>query len=336
MLATMRQSAPELEAIDLPALSFVRLRLTMRLLSAARLPAQKAGMLRGGFGYAFQQASCPRSCWNAPACKVSATICPYRQIFATPRPPAADYLHDLRDVPRPFVIEPPNDRRTQYAAGEALEFTLVLLGRGIEYLPYFLIGFERFGQTGLGAGQAPARLERVEALEPWRPTGRVIYQDGVVLAAAAELPRIDPAGIAARAAALPERLRLRLHTPLRLKHRGAFIEHIDPTAIMQATCWRLDTLAAFHGGGRWPQNYRPLVEATADLQVREEAVQWSEWRRTSTRGGERRSMPLGGLLGSAVLEPLPPALRAVLLMGSLAHIGKACVFGHGGYGIAGA
>jgi hypothetical protein len=42
-------------------------------------------------------------------------------------------------------------------------------------------------------------------------------------------------------------------------------------------------------------------------------------------------MTLGGLLGSAVLRGVSLDLRAVLLAGSLVHVGKACVFGHGGY-----
>jgi hypothetical protein len=33
----------------------------------------------------------------------------------------------------------------------------------------------------------------------------------------------------------------------------------------------------------------------------------------------------------AVLRDVPEGVRAVLLAGSLAHVGKACVFGHGGY-----
>jgi len=67
-------------------------------------------------------------------------------------------------VPRPFVIEPPNDGRTHYPAGSALEFGLVLIGRGIDHLPYFLFGFEQLGRMGLGRQHTPARLERVEAL----------------------------------------------------------------------------------------------------------------------------------------------------------------------------
>ncbi len=44
-------------------------------------------------------------------------------------------------------------------------------------------------------------------------------------------------------------------------------------------------------------------------------------------------MHLGGLLGHATLTGVNEALRAVLLLGSLVHVGKACVFGHGGYGV---
>jgi hypothetical protein len=66
------------------------------------------------------------------------------------------------------------------------------------------------------------------------------------------------ADLAAQAAALPADLRLTLRTPLRVKARGAFIEQLDLPAIVQAACWRLAALAAFHGDP-WEADYRPLV-----------------------------------------------------------------------------
>ncbi|NJK81271.1 MAG: hypothetical protein HC914_15855, partial [Chloroflexaceae bacterium] len=64
-------------------------------------------LLRGGFGYAFQRATCPHPCWgHADQCAATA-ICPYRWVFETPRPPGIAHFHDLYDIPRPFVIEPP-------------------------------------------------------------------------------------------------------------------------------------------------------------------------------------------------------------------------------------
>lgn len=347
MLPAGMLDAP-LAGLDLPIL---RARVTMRLLDDARLPAYKGGMLRGGFGYAFQRSSCPQECWShSDSCAVSA-LCPYRWVFETPHPPGVSHLHDLQDVPRPFVIEPPLDGRTHYAAGDALEFGLVLIGRGIDHLPYFLFGFEQFGRMGLGRATARARLERVEALAPWQPVGSVIYQDGRVLSANDErrtmnderrpttgqeprtdrLPIYDAATIAARAATLPADMRLTLRTPLRVKARGELLRVIDPAALVQAACWRLNALATFHGGGPWPVAHRVLAAQAQGIAVEQAQVRWEDWERTSTRDAQPRKMTLGGMLGSAVLRGVPPEVRTVLLAGSLVHVGKACVFGHGEY-----
>jgi len=327
MLPTDTSIHPPIEA--LPTLPILRARLTLRLLEPTTLPAYKGAMLRGGFGYAFQQATCPRPCWGATSACTTDSICPFRWVFETPHPPNTAYLHDLRDVPRPFVIEPPLEPRTQYAAGDTLEFGLVLIGRGIDYLPYFLFGFEQLGKMGLGRHNTRARLERVEALAPWQPLGHVIYQDGRALADVASLPLIDAASLSARAATLPSDLRLVLHTPLRVKSRGDWLRRIDMPALVQAASWRLNALATFHGAGPWSVDHRALVEQAQAIRVEHEQVRWVDWERTSTRGQQPQKMTLGGIVGSAVLRNVPPAVRIVLLAGSLVHIGKACVFGHG-------
>jgi hypothetical protein len=301
------------------------------MLEDARLPAFKGALLRGGFGYAFQRATCPQACWgHADQCATS-TLCPYRWVFETPHPPDVPHLHDLRDVPRPFVIEPPLDGRTHYAAGEPLEFTLMLIGRGIDYLPYFLFAFEQLGRMGLGKRRARSRLERVEALRPWQPVGQVIYQEGHVLPSAEQVVTLDTSVIQQRAATLPADLHLELRTPLRVKTQGAFLQRLDPAVLVQTICWRLRALATFHGAVPWDQDYRPLVEQARHIRVEQEQVRWQDWSRTSTRGARPQKMTLGGLLGHAVLRDVPPDLRTVLLAGSLVHAGKACVFGHGGY-----
>lgn len=314
-----------LVGLDLPLL---RTRVTLRLLGDASLPAYKGGMLRGGFGTAFKRGSCPQTCWNHPSgCAVGA-ICPYRWVFETPHPPGVQELYHLQDVPRPFVIEPPLDNRTHYAAGDTLEFGLILLGHGVDHLPYFLFGFEQLGRMGLGGARAPARLERVEALRPWQPIGTAIYQDGRVLDGSDQLPLLDTPAIAARALALPTDLRLTLRTPLRLKSRGVFLETIDLGAIMQAICWRLNALATFHGGGPWAVDHQALVEQARAVTLEDAHARWVEWERTSSRAPQQR-MKLGGIIGGAVLRGVAEGVRAVLLAGSLAHVGKACVFGHG-------
>ena len=316
-----------------PPLSVLRARVTYRLLQATTLPAYKGALLRGGFGYAFQRASCPQRCWGRAERCDAAMLCPYRRVFETPHPAGVPHLHDLQDVPRPFVIEPPLDHKRHYAAGDALEFGLILIGRGIDFLPYFLVGFKGSGEAGLGRARAPARLERVEALEPFQPIGTPISQDGRVFASS-DLPLLNLAELPSRAEALPADLRVELRTPLRVKARGAFIEHLDLAAIVQAACWRVGALAAFHGPGLWQADYRPLVEAARAVRVERAEVRWVDWERTSTRGGGQRQMKLGGLVGSAALRAVPAHVRAALLAASVLHVGKACVVGHGWVGVA--
>jgi len=321
----------EKDTLHLPdALPLLRARVTLRLLEDATLPNYKGAMLRGGFGYAFQRASCPHACWNhSDTCTIT-PLCPYRWVFETPHPPEIPQLPNLRDVPRPFVIEPPIDGRTTYAAGDVLEFGLVLIGRGADYLPYFLFAFERLGQMGLGRQHARARLERVEALRAWNPTGRVVYQDGRVLPDADHLPLVDGDAIAARARSLTDDVLLRCVTPLRVKTQGDWLREIDPGVLVQHICWRLNALSVFHGGGVWHVDHRALVAQARCVTVELADVRWAEWGRTSRRGGTSQHMQLGGLVGSVVLRGVPLAVRTLLLAGSLVHVGKACVFGHGG------
>jgi hypothetical protein len=322
------------DQLTLPeGLHLLQARITLRLRETATLPRFKGALLRGAFGYAFQRISCPRACWGHSGACTTQPICPYRRVFETPHPPDIAHLHDLRDVPRPFVIEPPLDAETTYAPDSALSFHLILINSGVDFLPYFIAGFAEVARAGLGQQHARAHLEQVEVLYPWQSDGVVLYRDGQVMHTD-RLPTIHADAIDVQARHLPADLRLRLLTPLRLKARGAFLEHIDPAALVRALCWRLNALSIFHGAGPWAQPHEPLLAAAQSIRVTDAETRWQEWGRTSSRQG--RHMQLGGVLGSVVLRDVPPALRTLLLVGSVIHVGKACVFGHGGYALAAA
>jgi hypothetical protein len=323
----MSSSAPSTTPI-LPALSTLRSRISLRLLSDTVLPAYKGALLRGGFGFAFQRSSCPQTCWGrSEECKV-VEACPFRQIFEPPRPHGLEQLHDLKDAPRPFVLEPPLDKRRAYRAGDVLEFHLVLIGRGIDFLPHFIFGFEQLGRMGLGQQRTQARLERVEALEPYQPIGRVIYRDGEILSDT-ELPLLSLVELHRRVGHTPADLHLTLSTPLRVKSRGDYIRQIDLAAIVRAACWRISALTMYYGDTAWDADYQSLVALAAEVSLSDAVTSWEDWERTSTRGPQPRSMKLGGIVGTALLKEVPPAIQATLLAAGIVHVGKACVFGHG-------
>jgi hypothetical protein len=316
---------------DLPIL---RLRFTLRLLQDAPLPAAKGPLLRGGFGYAFQEASCPPSCWRkSEQCHIT-TLCPYRWVFETPRPPDIALLHDLKDIPRPFVFIPPTDGRTFYNAGETLEFAATLIGRGTSYVPFFIQSFIQLGAMGLGRNAARARLERVEALLHGKVIGPVLYQEGRASETNIPLPLMHTAELEQQAMQLPAQLIMRLVTPLRVKAQNDIQRDFDFGALVRSAAFRISALSVFHSDEPW-RALPELIELASEVAVRPRELRWVDIERISTRGGERRAMPQGGLVGEVELRNVPAPLRALLLLAGLVHVGKACTFGNGGFGVRG-
>src|SRR5690348_4555724 len=147
-----------------------------------QVPAlNKGNMLRGGFGHAFRRFCCIPHCKDTKTCPLAAT-CPYKGVFEPSPPPDSERLSKNRDIPRPFVFRAPQAMQSFFGKGEAFEFGLVLIGRVLDFLPYFVLSFRELANEGLGLNRAKCILERVEQVgvssnrsELAPPEGKLIY-----------------------------------------------------------------------------------------------------------------------------------------------------------------
>lgn len=139
-----------------------RYRFVLQAETPIQLNAFAGATLRGGFGHVFKRTVCVWPPADCPRCLLKHT-CSYPYIFETAPPPGTAKLRGLDQIPRPFVLEPPEDPQRLYAAGESLAFRLVLVGRAIDYLPYFLLTFTELGRTGLGPGRGRFTVAAVHA-----------------------------------------------------------------------------------------------------------------------------------------------------------------------------
>ena len=183
-----------------------------------------------------------------------------------------------------------------------------LVGRALDYLPYFIYSFEEIGQRGLGAGRGKAALQRVIALGSEPSDDRCIYQTGT-----GQLEQDYPVGVGAPdTEAVGTRLRLRLHTPLRLKNEGRYTHRLDFSLLVRALLRRTSDLARFHCGAELDLDYRQWIERAAGVSVVATTLRWHDWERYSQR--QDRRMKLGGLVGEAEFagewQPLPTAVAA--------------------------
>lgn len=307
-------------------------RFDIQAIEDLRLPAYKGSTLRGGFGVALKKMVCIQENWRqCTPCRVG-NACPYGYIFDTTPPEDSEALSNLQDVPVPFVIEPPLEETTSYQPGDHLTFDVVLVGRAINFLPYFILGFQELGRMGLGRSRGKYALQRVTGLHPWDNSQTLIF-DGVDVRVGDQMPSVTSADVAERVTALPaDRLTLRFITPMRIKYQGRYVEDAPEFhVIVRNLLRRISSLSYFHCGELWETDFRGIIAAAEDVETAHAEVEWVDWYRYSGRQGRR--INLGGFAGQVTYRGALAPFRSLLALGELVHVGKATVFGHGKYRI---
>jgi len=309
------------------------------------LPPYKGSVLRGGFGSAFRRVSCALRTGDCGPCSLR-EVCPYGYVFETSPPPGSEVLSNLRDVPRPFVIEPPEEERTHYLPGDKLSLGLILIGRGVSYLPYFVTAFRELGRTGIGrrrAGFDLAEVRQVAGPFGVGGAGRAGEERSwTVFDSATELGEVRVAGVsercvgtrdvAAAAAQLPgDRIQVTFKSPTRLKAGAALKTHPEFHLLLRALLRRASSLAYFHHDRRLELDYSDWIRAAREVSLVSDETRWVSWTRYSNR--QRARMDLGGIIGTAVYRGKLGRFRDLLVFGSLVHVGKNTTFGLGRYSL---
>ncbi|MFZ5915487.1 MAG: CRISPR system precrRNA processing endoribonuclease RAMP protein Cas6 [Chloroflexota bacterium] len=284
-----------------------RYRFSLQALEDTRLPKYKGSTLRGGFGHVFKRAVCAYQDWrarNCAACPLQAR-CAYAYIFETLPPAEVELTGTLSDAPRPFVLEPPLDYRTDYRAGDVLPFGLVLVGQGIAYLPYFIAVFQALGEAGLGKERGRFRLCDVEAVHPLTGDVATVYRAADSFARDGDLS-LGYTALEMAAAMLPQdRLSLRFLTPVRVKYDGDYVAEPPFHVLFRNVMRRVSWLSYFHCGQRWEADFPALAAAAEGVGTARLATTWVNWRVVALHNGENEAERLReGTLVRAILADL--------------------------------
>jgi hypothetical protein len=308
-----------------------RYRFTLEPTALVRLSALAGATLRGGFGHVFKRTVCIWRPGDCGRCLLKNT-CAYPYIFETAPPPGSAKLRGLEQIPRPFVIEPPDDGRTVYQPGERIEFRLVLVGRALEYLPYFVFTFRELGETGLGPGRGQYKLAEVHAEGPHGETPIYAAADGVLRDGG---ERVTAAEIDMRCADWGEdarRVAIDFLTPTRIRSDGEIQERVDFQDVVRALLRRLSSLCYFHCGCELAVDFRGLIERASTVRTVASELRWRRQERFS--GRQQQRIEMGGVVGRVVFEGEAGVLEGfgpLLAAGEWVHVGKGCVMGLGRY-----
>lgn len=285
------------------------------------LPSYKGSTLRGGFGCAFRRIICALRKEDCAGCLLREK-CIYSYVFETPPPPDAKIMRKYRTAPHPFIIEPPDERRMGYKPGDEIAFGLTLVGRAIDYLPYFIYAFDEMGRVGIGRGRGTFSLKHVSHGE------EVIYD-----AAAKTIKALTPAALDICLGETGQRtttVTLNFLTPVRISYNGRLTLDLEFHILIRNLLRRLALLYYFHCNGdpsAW--DFRGTIERAQEIRLKDHNLRWYDWERYSTRQDTR--MKMGGFIGKATFEGNIGPFMSLLRAGEILHAGKGTSFGLGKY-----
>ena len=326
------------DALAENALRIGLFRFTIAPLQPLEVPAvNKGNMLRGGFGHTFRRLCCIPQCKDVRACPLDGS-CPYKAVFEPSPPPGADRLSKNQDIPRPFVFRAPPTRQTRFEKGERFEFGLVLIGRALDFLPYFVLSFRDLAGQGLGLNRAVCELENVTACNFDESAVASVYQFSDQIFHTPE-PLDLAAWVEQRMRRLgPSRITVRFLTPTHLTFDGKIVKQPEFHHLFKRVRDRVNALSSFYGGGPVNADFKGLGEGAEKVQTVSSKIEWVERFRTSSRTHQRHE--LSGFVGECTYEfPVSSfdllasnrELLQWLICGELLHVGKHTAWGNGWY-----
>lgn len=292
------------------------------------LPPYKGSTFRGGFGTAFRKITCAQSHTACQPC-ILKQQCPYTYIFETAPPEDTQALRKYESIPRPFILEPPMETKTEYQPGERISFGLVLVGRAIEYLPYFILAFKELGELGIGKGRRPFQLDKIVAVNPIDNTEQEVYQANTGKVHNHNLTLTGKTFNRDFNLKPDNQLTIHYLTMTRVKHGDHFIRYLEFHMLIRALLRRLSSILYFHHGLEWEADFRALIDKAETVDRIKDTTRWVNWERYSNR--QETKMRLGGLVGQVTYQGEFREFMPILKLGELIHVGKAATFGMGKY-----
>lgn len=302
-------------------LAFTKFTFIIRIDTETNLPRYKGNTLRGGLGYSLKNITCIHRSNICNECLIKKS-CVYIYLFDTIRPDNSEILRDRYEIPKPFIIETLYDEKIHYDPGEEISFDLILFGKAIKLLPYFILAFENIGRIGLGKDKGKFSLERIEN------ESNIIYDNETkTLLSSPKILHISdlipPDNINS------QEISINILTQLRVKYEGKLTDRLEFHILIRNILRRASYLSYFHCGGTMEKFPPEILSSAEKIAIKHNDSRWREWQRYSTR--QKTDMNFGGVVGRITYMGELEQFIPLLLLGEYIHVGKNASFGLGKY-----
>jgi len=268
--------------------------------------------IRGGFGITLRKLVCPTIEIPCTGC-ILRQNCIYCYLFETIPASDAARMRQYKAIPHPFTLWCAQQ-------GDIVNVKLVLIGKAIKSLPYFVYTLNKLGSQGLGKGHIRYRLLQVST------DNRLLYEDGK----SDVFMEFDPDICQVREAkAAQGECTLDFYSPLLLRKDGRIVDRYDNYAFFATLLRRITTLYAIHCDGENFDDCRELLRKWENSIAAEVKMEWVKNKRFSTR--QKREIDYDGFTGEVKLTGDIGTFLPFLEAGEILSVGKNTAFGFGKY-----
>lgn len=308
---------------------FTQLKYTVRAIDEIRFPPHPGSTLRGGFGVAFKNVACTRDKTDCHNCLLI-NSCPFGYIFQTPPPEDAERLSTLSDIPRPYIIRPDESTGGAHGEGEVFTFEQVIVGKALDYLPYFIVAFVELGEMGLGRDRGRYELVSVEAM------GTEGEDIEVFTSESGSISNVDVGSLWGDLTSDEKEgdggVRVEFITPLKLKVDGVILEWAPPfEELVMNLARRINNLAYFHCGIEKELDFNNIAGKAMEVEIASQEISIEGWSRYSRR--QNRRIPMKGVVGCVEYDGGVDIFLPMLKLGEYLHLGKNTTMGFGRIGV---
>ena len=265
-----------------------------------------AFVLRSVLGYNLRSMCCIAHGSECASCQYNQT-CAYAFIFETILPLSNKIKPGTNRASHPFIFS--------NSKPEQSEFTITLLGRAIDYLPYIYAAFVRAGKYGLFKSRTQYSIEDLLISE------KSILIDEQNIDMNFDRFEWSISGIKTN----PAEILVELKTPLRFKTKGKYISDFTADDFMMCLYRRMKTVCMLYGNFDDATDYIPQQDK---IKIVERNLHWQDYTHYSSR--QKSAMELGGVTGTfKLIGQFSDFEIAMLDFAKLFNAGKNTNFGLG-------
>ena len=275
--------------------------------------------LRGGIGGKLKQLACPTGPDSrCEDCLVSSR-CVFAYLYVSPPDPEMPVEYVQSEYPHPYVLAPAQDDR-----GPEVRFALTLIGRGIDYLPFFVLAARRLSFV---AGTGPGRLLGVDDLA--RADHPQVY-DGSAQRFLDRPGTMSWADFISADDEAVKEIRLEFVTPTKIKSDQRLADRYEFPVLAGALLRRIGMLTARHCGRMNGPDFKTLLSRAADVEtVDHRLILDDRFRGYSLR--QQQAHRFTGLVGTVTYRGALGEFLPLFRAGELLHVGSKATFGLGRY-----